>query len=414
MFRFIHSADWQLGAAFSRFGVHAERLRSQRLATLRAALDLARARAADAFLVAGDLFEDPLIPDSLVETTLRLFAEYPELPVCILPGNHDPAVNGPASLWNRRHFRDGALPPNVTVFREPVAHPLGPATLLVSPLRQKNSIHDPSLPLGDLARQQPADCVKIGLTHGALAIPGKHQPNDFPIDPRAATRAGLDYLGIGHWHNWQVYDGDRLIMPGTPEPDGFGQANAGHVACVEIDGPGALPRVEKVRVGTLRWTEWECDLGDWDAHRASLGLHVSGWENHAAQVCRVRLTGNATADALAAAEAHLRELLGGTLSCEVRNDTRPALSAGELASLEREHPILCQVFADLRQLEFFATNAAPDDPTPTAGPAISLGEAQTLLAESKATLADLQPADFLAARRLLCEALSSAAANVCA
>ena len=415
MFRFIHSADWQLGAAFAQFGPLAERLRTQRLATLRAALDLARTRAADAFLVAGDLFEDPLVPDSLVEGTLRLFAEYPELPVCILPGNHDPAVNGPASLWNRRDFRDGALPGNVTIFREPGAHRLGPVALLVSPLRQKNSIHDPSVPLRELARQQPADRVKIGLTHGALAIPGKHQPNDFPIDPRAASRAGLDYLGIGHWHNWQTYDdGDRLVMPGTPEPDGFGQANAGHVACVEIAGPGVPPRVEKVRIGTLRWTEWECDFGAWDAHRATLGLHVSGWEDHAVNVCRVRLTGNATSEALAAAQSHLRELLGATLCFEVRNDTRPALSAGELASLEREHPILCQVFADLRQLEFFATNAAPDDPAPAAGPAISLGEAQGLLAESKMGIADLLPGDFLAARRLLCEALGAVAENVCA
>ena len=412
MFRFIHSADWQLGAAFTRFGPHAERLRARRLTTLRAALDLARARRADAFLVAGDLFEDSLVPDLLVEETLRLFADYPELPVCILPGNHDPAFNGPASLWSRRHFRAGALPPNVTIFREPGAHPLGPATLLVSPLRQKNSITDPSLCLRELARQQPADRVKIGLTHGALAIPGKHQSNDFPIDPRAATRAGLDYLGIGHWHNWQTYDEDRLVMPGTPEPDAFGQTNAGHVACVEIDGPAAPPCVEKVRVGTLRWTEWECDFGDWETHRATLGLHVSGWDDHAANVCRVRLTGSATAEALLAAETHLRELLGTALFFELRNDTRPALSAGELASLEREHPILCQVFADLRQLEHFATNATPDDPAPAAGPAISLAEAQSLLAESKMSIADLLPGDFLAARRLLCEALSSAAGNV--
>ena len=96
----------------------------------------------------------------------------------------------------------------------------------------------------------------------------------------------------------------------------------------------------------------------------------------------------------------------------MRNDTRPALSAGELASLEREHPILCQVFADLRQLEFFATNATPDDPAPAAGPAISLGDAQALLTESKLSIADLQPADFLAARRLLCEALPAAAETV--
>ncbi len=414
MFRFIHSADWQLGARLSGFGPHAEHLRARRLATLRTALELARVRAADAFLVAGDLFEDSLVEDALVDAVLQLFADFPDLPVRLLPGNHDPA-SGPASLWSRRQFRDDALPPNVVVFREPGAHALGPVTLLVSPLRQKVSSNDPSLCLGELARQPPADRVKIGLTHGALAIPGKHQPNDFPIDPRAATRAGLDYLGIGHWHNWQTYDADdRLVMPGTPEPDAFGQENAGHVACVEIDGPGAPPRVEKVRVGSLRWTHWDCDFTSFDTHRAALQDHVNGWSGDApANVCRVRLTGPASLDDRAAALAWLHALFGDTLYFKVEDETVPVLSAGELAALEREHPILCQVLADLNQLELLATGTAPANATLPTGPAITLAEAQTLAADAKLELAALTPADFLAARDLLFGGVQAAAANVC-
>src|SRR5438874_607499 len=73
----------------------------------------------------------------------------------------------------------------------------------------------------ELAKAARPDAIKVGITHGALAIPGKFQPNDFPIDPAAASRAGLDYLAIGHWHEWQVYDNGRLVMPGTPECDAF-------------------------------------------------------------------------------------------------------------------------------------------------------------------------------------------------
>ena len=417
MFRFIHSADWQLGKSYAEFGPRAEAMRAQRLGTLRAALNLARERAADAFLVAGDLFEDPLVEDALVEEALRVFADFPEIPVGLLPGNHDPAVPSPAALWSRRHFRDGALPPNVAVFREPGVHAFGPAALLVSPLRQKNSYTDPSLCLRDLARSVPADRVKIGLTHGSLAIAGQHQPNDFPIHLEAATRAGLDYLGVGHWHNWQTYDGGRLVMPGTPEPDAFGQEAAGFVACVELDGPAAPPRVEPVRVGALRWHQWDCDLGDWTGQHALLGLHVGGWNgDRAARVCRVRLRGSASGDERAAALAALQELFGGVFHFEAdADDLRSTLSAGELAALERDHPLLGQVFADLRQIEFFATNAAPDEAAPAAaGPAIALAEAQTLLAEAKLALADLAPGDFRAARDLLRDALQSAAAHVCA
>jgi DNA repair exonuclease SbcCD nuclease subunit len=49
--KLIHSADWQLGASFTTFGEHAEKLRHARLATLRHALDIARERAVDAFLI---------------------------------------------------------------------------------------------------------------------------------------------------------------------------------------------------------------------------------------------------------------------------------------------------------------------------------------------------------------------------
>jgi DNA repair exonuclease SbcCD nuclease subunit len=57
-FRFIHSADWQLGARFCQFGPQAEALRQARLQTLATALQAASQRCVDAFLVAGDLFED--------------------------------------------------------------------------------------------------------------------------------------------------------------------------------------------------------------------------------------------------------------------------------------------------------------------------------------------------------------------
>ncbi|MBE7219322.1 MAG: DNA repair exonuclease [Caulobacteraceae bacterium] len=418
MFRFVHSADWQLGARFAQFGATAERLRAQRPLTLRAALVLAHERAADAFLVAGDLFEDNQVADTLVEETLGIFAAFPEVPVYLLPGNHDPA-SGPGSVWSRRQFRAGALPRNVTVLREASATPVRTrdgreVSLLAAPLHQKVSTVDPSLRLRDLVREQPADRVKIGLTHGALAIPGKHQPNDFPIDPTAATRAGLDYLGIGHWHNWQVYDAGRVVMPGTPEPDAFGQDAAGRVAYVEIDGPQAPLRVEALPVGGLHWACWEYEFSEWDAARAALELHAASLGDALARaVCRVRLTGSAGHGPCAQAKEWLHERFRGALHCQVQDDTRPTLSPGELRALEGEHPILCQVLGDLHQLELLATGqAAADEDLPTPAAALTLADAQTLAAGAKLELASLDASDFLAARELLFGALHDAAGCV--
>ena len=291
----------------------------------------------------------------------------------MLPGNHDPA-SGPGAVWSRRQFRDGALPPNVTVLREPAAIALpGGHVLLASPLRQKKSPVDPSLCLRDLARAQSPDRIKIGLTHGALAIPGKHQPNDFPVDPAAATRAGLDYLGLGHWHNWQVYDAERLVMPGTPEPDAFDQPNAGFVAYVEIDGPAASPRVTKLPVGGLQWTSFEYEFGDFAAARPALEHHVSSLgERIGASMCRVRLKGPAVVRERAQAHDWLRELFGAAFHCQVQDHTHPMLSPGEIVLLEREHPILCQVLADLAHLEMLATGRVPADLPPPIEMSLSL------------------------------------------
>ncbi len=419
MLRFVHSADWQLGARFTQFGPTAERLRAQRLVTLRSALNLARDRAADAFFVAGDLFEDNQVADALVDETLAVFAAFPEIPVYLLPGNHDPA-SGPGAVWSRRQFRDDALPANVTVLREAAALSLrgrhgGEFLLLAAPLRQKVSTVDPTLRLCDLVREQPEGRVRIGLSHGALAIPGKHQPNDFPIAPTAATRAGLDYLGIGHWHNWQVHDAGRLIMPGTPEPDAFEQTAAGRVAYVEIDGPGAMPRVEPLSVAGLRWTCWEYDFSEWETACAALQLHTSGLGDAlATTVCRVRLKGPASHAPCTRAKEWLKEHFRAALHCQVQDETRPALTPGELLALEREHPILCQVLGDLRQLELLATGQfAADDGTPATA-AISLSDAQTLAANARLELATLGPRDLLAARELLFGSLHEAAAKLAA
>ncbi len=402
MFRFIHSADWQLGARFVQFGAEAELLRAQRLQTLRTALTHARERAVDAFFVAGDLFEDNLVADALVDETLRIFADSPEIPVFLLPGNHDPA-SGPGAVWSRRQFRPGALPPNITLLLEPAAVALpGGHLLLASPLRQKVSTVDPSLCLRDLARAQPADRIKIGLTHGALAIPGKHQPHDFPIDPAAATRAGLDYLGIGHWHNWQLYDSDRLVMPGTPEPDAFDQPNAGNVAYVELDGPAAPPRVTRLPVGTLQWASFEYEFSEFDAARAALAHHVSTLGARVgSSVCRVRLKGPAAFGEAAQAHEWLRDLFGPAFHCQLQDHTHPMLTPGEIAALENEHPILCQVLADLAQLEMLATGRPPENLLSPVGMALSLTEAQALAADARLSFDTLGATDFLSARQLL-------------
>jgi DNA repair exonuclease SbcCD nuclease subunit len=415
MFRFIHSADWQLGARFAQFGPRGVQLREARLTTFRRALTLARERAVDAFIIAGDLFEDNQVDDALVNSVVEILREFTSVRTFILPGNHDP-FTGPDSVWQRKAF---LMPPShVRVLTEPGVTDLGGVALLASPLQQKLSTVDPSLRFMELARSLPADTIKIGITHGALAIDGKHQPNDFPIALNAATRAGLDYLAIGHWHNWMAdTDGGRIVMPGTPEPDRFGNDQGGHVAAVEIAARGAVPRVEAISTQTLAWKSVPFEFLAADASRAALEAILAERHDAARQtVLRVTFTGVASPTALAATRAWLEAALKPFLVAQIIDQTRIALSAAELADLKSRHPILAQTLADIDRLEALATGealhpaeavgaVALDLPDTHAQAPLTLAVVQSLLAPSKIELASLTPEFFSQLRQILFQSL---------
>lgn len=415
MTRFIHSSDWQLGARFAQFGAKAGQLRSARLATLQKALALAVSKECDAFLIAGDLFEDNQVDDTLVRTVLDLFRAHPSLPIHILPGNHDP-YTGPDSVWQRKAFLNPAA--NVHVLREAGVFDLGGnARLLAAPLRQKLSSHDPSLKLSDLAATLPADVIKIGITHGSLAIEAKHQPNDFPIALNAATRAGLDYLAIGHWHNWMAdTDGGKIVMPGTPEPDRFTNDDSGHVALVEIDSPGQPARVQKLPVATLSWRTFIFDFLSPEAARTSLAATLAELAPAADRtVLRVTLIGTASPAALNETRTWLNTCLAPFLIGQLTDETRVALTSAELADLRARHPILSQVLADIDRLEAFAGGQVATTPAPLGDsatqlpaittPPLTLAEAQALLAPAKIDLTQLTPAWFAQLRQTVFQSL---------
>lgn len=415
MTRLIHSSDWQLGARFSQFGVKAGQLRSARLTTLQKTLALAVSKQCDAFLIAGDLFEDNQVDDTLVRTVLDLFRAHGSLPIYILPGNHD-SFTGPDCVWQRKAFLNA--PANVHVMREAGVFDLGGnVRLLAAPLRQKLSSHDPSLKLVDLAATLPVDVIKIGITHGSLAIESKHQPNDFPIALNAATRAGLDYLAIGHWHNWLAdADGGKIVMPGTPEPDRFTNDDSGQVALVEIDSPGLTARVQKLPVATLSWRVCPFDFLSPDASRASLSATFAELAPAADRtVLRVTLTGTASPVALNETRAWLDASLAPFLVGQLLDETRVALTPAELADLRLRHPILAQVLADIDRLEGFAGGQAATthvslgdnatQPPAITTPPLTLAEVQALLSPAKIDLTQLTPAWFAQLRQTVLQSL---------
>jgi DNA repair exonuclease SbcCD nuclease subunit len=349
--RFIHSADWQLGAHFTQFEENAKRLRAARLETLRRTVELAAARGVDALLMAGDLFEDNQVDSRLVEEVADLLAGQ-STPVFILPGNHDPA-SGSGSVWQRDVWK--GLPDHVRTFEKAGCAPLGEGWLLASPLFQKRSTKDPSQKLESLLSELPSDAVKVGMTHGSLAIPGQHQPDDHPIDPNAATRIGLDYLALGHWHNWREEDGGRVLLPGTPEQDKWDTRDCGWVALVEIDGPGRSPRVTREKVSTLEWHSLEFNCAHPDAEMERLASELARLEPQKDTIIlRVELQGELGLEDDNRVRGWLSEAVSGFPVVQETDQSIARLTSGEREALLAEHPILARAWAALESMEVLA------------------------------------------------------------
>jgi DNA repair exonuclease SbcCD nuclease subunit len=349
--RFIHSADWQLGAHFTQFGEDVKRLRSARLETLRRTLDLVAEREVDALLVAGDLFEDSQVDDRLVKEVANLLSGQ-STPVFVLPGNHDPA-SGPGSIWQREFWK--ALPDHIRTFEEAGCAPLGDGWLLASPLFQKRSTNDPSQKIEALLSEIPSDAVKVGMTHGSLAIPSQHQPDDHPIDPKAATQLGLDYLALGHWHSWREEDGGRMLLPGTPEQDKWDTRDCGWVALVEIDGPGQSPRVTREPVATLNWNSLELNCAQPDAEMDRLTEELAELEPQKdTTILRVQLKGELGLEDDARVREWLAKVTGGFPIVQQQDQSIARLTAGEREALLAEHPMLARVWVALESMEVLA------------------------------------------------------------
>jgi DNA repair exonuclease SbcCD nuclease subunit len=401
--KLLHSADWQLGKCFKQFGDKAGELRQMRFETLRRALQIARDRQVDAFVIAGDLFEDNEIDDSIVRSAVSVFATFTDVPVFILPGNHDPFI-GPGSVWNRQSFLNA--PKNVRVFRNAEAVEINGGFILASPLQQKNSTLDPSLKLVDLAAKLPSQSVCIGITHGALAIPSKHEPNDFPIALNAASRAGLDYLAVGHWHNWLLTDDDRLLMPGTPETDEFDQTDSGFVAFVEVNEHGTPPRIEKLPVASLDWHTFDFDFLDVDAARQHLQTEMAKLNDRAkTAVLRIRVRGAAARDVLVSTRQWLDELLKPFPFAQVDDKSSLAFTPVELDFLKANHPILAQVLADLDQMAALTIGTRNDS---LSDEPLSPADKDRLLSEARIDQSELKADHFELARQLLLQNLQEA------
>lgn len=340
MLRLIHTADVHLGARHDDLGEQASAQRERQFAAFVAAIDLALTEKVDLFLVAGDLFDSNVQPRRSVE---RVAAELKRLVdarirTVIIPGTHD--VYDRASIYRAYDLAAlaGSVPHDdfLTVLdpdRSSVHLPACDVIVHGTVFPTKRAPHSPLKGL-DAAQDGTAATWRIGMVHGAIAIPGKTDGDEVVITTDEIAASNLDYLALGHWHSSQAGKAGTVTYAyaGAPEPVALDQDRAGKVLLVELNerNGARTVTVEERQVGRTRFEKQELDA----AAVASQPALIESLRALADPdlVLDVRLVGVRPDELDLDTEEIETALASSFLKVRVRDRSMPALTEGTLPS----------------------------------------------------------------------------------
>lgn len=346
MITFLHTADWQIGGQFGQFdAAEATHLGEARFETVRTIAALAAERRVDAVLVAGDVFDQQTVTDTVIRRLFGMLAAFAG-PWYFIPGNHDAATT--ESVWTRAH-RLNCVPENAHLILTPgvINNDALRLSLLCAPLTQRNTFGD-TTDFFDHA-ESPDGYFRVGLAHGSVqGILPESADSANPIAPTRAVTAKLDYLALGDWHG-TLEAGERTWYAGTHEQDRFRANDPGNVLEVRIDAPAGSVEVQPLRVGRYAWQRWAevisvpSDVDVLKARLAKLGDN---------DVLRVEVTGSvdlACAEAVRLAieetRARVRALRPDTSGLQVLP------TDAELAAIGAQGGYIANVVGSLRELQ---------------------------------------------------------------
>lgn len=232
--KILHSADLHLDNAFTASGFPyyiVEDRKKDLLNTFNRLITLAKAENIDLLLLAGDLFEEKFLTRDTVQYVNQQLTSLENTYVFILPGNHDPYYRIP-------YYQNFSWGKNITIFNneyksvylkdlEVTIHGLGYA------------YQEEKRPLLESIKCKASSHINILMLHGSdvTKAPIK-QSNYLPFDEFDLLESGFDYIALGHYHNYKVYNDKSsnpiAIYPGSPEPLGFDETGIHGVVLGEI------------------------------------------------------------------------------------------------------------------------------------------------------------------------------------
>jgi DNA repair exonuclease SbcCD nuclease subunit len=368
--QFLHTADWQLGKPYARVSDPDKRarLRQERLSAIGRLGQVAQQQGAAFIAVAGDLFDSHQPTRSDVSAACSAIGAL-ELPVLVIPGNHD--HGGAGSLWQEPYFKEERqqLAPNLQVLleRQPLelaSLGLGAGVVLPCPLLRKAEPVDPTAWLRHLDFTAWADQPRIVLAHGSIQGFGAEDSSDTDdenppvptnrIDLARLPAGEIDYVALGDWHGLKQVS-PQAWYAGCHEMDRFPRSAAyrsGQVLMVTVS-RGARPEVFPMPTGGIRWHQIAHRFNsDADLERLEQLLRDAIGPRSNEDLLLLELEGSLSLAAAGRLQNLLQRLEARLLRLKRRDHTRVAPDAAELRQLTRRSgdPLVARVAQRLQQL----------------------------------------------------------------
>ncbi len=291
MVRFIHTSDWQLGISQRFFHPDAYTLYSRRrIDMIKDIGRLAKSESCAFIAVAGDVFEYEQMDRRTVANALDAMAEA-EMPVVLLPGNHDPYHE--ESVYQSKQFLEGK-PKNIIVLTDSRPISLGDGLEVVgAPWHSKHPVGNPvAKTLDEL--EPTTNILRVCLAHGYVDTRAIDPDAEAIISTGMLEKAIADgkvhYIALGDRHSCDdIAASGRIRYSGTPEQTDFDETRPGHVCIVELSENAAT--VEERKIGKWNFRKIERQVTGADDVE-NLIRELDGFSDKDLSVIRLDISGS--------------------------------------------------------------------------------------------------------------------------
>jgi len=255
MIRFLHTGDWQLGMTrhFFSEGVQ-ERFAQSRFDAIRELGRIAKEEDCQFMVVCGDVFESNLVDRKTILRAIEALKDV-NVPVYLLPGNHDP-LNA-ASVYHNTTFLE-RKPSHVHVIEDTIPICVDEGIEIIGiPWTSKRPLHDlVALAVGQL--EASVNTMRICVAHGMVDSLSPNLDDPALISLRSAEAAiaqnKIHYLALGDRHSFtEVGESGCVWYAGTPEQTDYNELKPGFALVVTINEDGLTTK--EVNIGKWRFIE---------------------------------------------------------------------------------------------------------------------------------------------------------------